>query len=49
MGEVPRLRDARHGIRTPAWIHAHVDVPDELAHAALLDAHTEWGRTVISS
>jgi len=52
MGEVPRLRDERHGYgpRGRGFI-AHVDVPDEveLAHAALLDAHPDWGRTAIST
>ena len=52
MGEVPRLRDDRHGYgpRGRGFI-AHVDVPDEveLAHSALLDAHPDWGRTAIST
>jgi hypothetical protein len=52
MGEVPRLRDDEHGYgpRGRGFI-AHVDVPDEveLAHAALLDSHPDWGRAVGSA
>jgi uncharacterized SAM-binding protein YcdF (DUF218 family) len=51
-GEVPRLRDDHHGYgpRGRGFI-AHVDVPDEveIAYAALLDAHPDWGRSAGSA
>jgi uncharacterized SAM-binding protein YcdF (DUF218 family) len=51
MGEVPRLRDDQRGYgpRGRGFI-AHVDVPNEVdvAHASLLDAHPDWGRSFVS-
>jgi hypothetical protein len=49
MGEVPRLRDdaGGYGPRGRGFI-AHVDLPEDVAvaHAALLDAHPEWQRSI---
>lgn len=52
MGEVPRLRDdpRGYGPRGRGFI-AHVDVPHEVevAYASLLQAHPDWGRSVMSA